>query len=251
MERINVLFPIIFNSKKGIGENQKRLNMVLPLYWSYKSKYYNRLITPLFYQNKKKNGDSNFSILYFLFRKSKMGERKSTSIIWPICETTKDTNLKYFRFAPIFWSKKTHEYKYFSIQPFYYQSKNTEYKSYRILWQLFTYKNYYNKKKSRNFLWKTIFWDTYDNKDYEFRILHLLFANTNKNGKVEKSLFPLYQFSKDTKGNRSLFMFFYFYHSLKREIPNTTEFYQEEKIFWFIRLRSNKKYLENKGVFDY
>ena len=221
------------------------------MFWSYKSKEYTRLITPIFYKKKISENESKFSFLYFLFRKSQVANRKLTSILWPICETTKDTNYRYFRFAPIIWSKKTPEHKYFSIQPLYYQSQNSEYKSYHFLWQLFTYQNYYNTKKSRNFLWKTIFWDTYDNNDHEFRILHLLFANSKKKGKVEKSLFPIYQFSKDTKGNRSLFLFFYFYNSLKRQIPNTKEFYQEEKIFWFIRLRSNKRYLEKKGIYDY
>ncbi|HPV55627.1 MAG TPA: hypothetical protein PKW61_00745, partial [Tenuifilaceae bacterium] len=66
--------------------------------------------------------------------------------------------------------------------------------------------------------------------------------------KVEKSLFPLYYLTKDNNGNKSLSVMLYFYNSLRRKIPNTTEFYQEERIFWLIRIRSNYRILKEKGI---
>ncbi len=243
----NILFPIFWSKKIKTGEDKKLSNVIFPLFWSHKSKNRKIIMTPLFFLKKTETVDK-FSILYFLFRKSKEGTRKSTSIFWPICEITRDTTLVSFRFAPILWYKKTKEYKYFSVQPFYYQNKSKEFESYRFLWQLFTYQNYYNDKKSINFLWRTVFFDNYYNDDYEFRILHLLFSNVKKKGKIEKSLFPFFQYSKDSIGNKSLYLFFYFYNSYRQKIPETKEFYQENKIFWFIRFRSNEKWLKKKGI---
>ena len=80
--------------------------------------------------------------------------------------------------------------------------------------------------------------------------MYLLYANTKLLGKEEKSLFPLYYFTKEDNGNYSRSVAFYFYNSFKRLIPNTKDYYQEERIFWFIRLRSNYQMLKDKGVLN-
>jgi hypothetical protein len=103
-------------------------------------------------------------------------------------------------------------------------------------------------RKSNSFLWKVATWDRYANGDKETRVMYLLCSNRNVDGNIEKSLFPFYYLTKDKNGNRSLSVFLYFYNSLKRQVPNTKEFYQEERIFWLIRVRSNYKILRQKGI---
>lgn len=298
----NILFPIYWNSKKGIGEKAKYTNVLFPIYLSVRdekknnrilfpivwnlnnSKYSSTtvlplfsfghspdftkkhlVVTPLFWKIQRTEykkvlffpfyshytditGKSKNSSLVFIFRHHKEKDRKTVSIIWPICEFTKDVNYRYFRFAPIIWYKNAPTSRYFSIQPFYLQVSDSTSKSYYILWQLFTHKNYFNEKVSNNILWKAITWDRYNNKDYEFRIFYLLYANVKKQGNVERSLFPLYQYSHQQNGNKSLALLFYFYTSSRRKIPETKEYYQEQRIFWFIRVRSNYKVLKAKGI---
>jgi hypothetical protein len=41
---------------------------------------------------------------------------------------------------------------------------------------------------------------------------------------------------------------FYFYNSIRHKIGGTIEFYEEERIFWIIRLRSNYRDLIQRGV---
>jgi hypothetical protein len=146
------------------------------------------------------------------------------------------------------WSKKSPAFSYFTIQPFFYHSLSKENETYRILWELFVHRDQSGVKRSNSILWKVTTWDRYTNGDHDFRLLYLLYANSNVNGKVEKSLFPFYYLTKDSNGNRSLSAVFYFYNSLKRKIPNTKEYYQEERIFWLIRIRSNYKVLKQKGI---
>jgi hypothetical protein len=139
---------------------------------------------------------------------------------------------------------------YFSIQPFYYFSRYPESENYYIFWQLFTYKNEFNLVKSSSVLWKVLNYDRYNNGDREFRILYLLFARVNKDGNIERSVFPFYYYSLQSNGNKTLSVLFYFYNSIKRKIPDTNRFYQEERIFWFIRLRSNYKKLKEEGLIN-
>jgi hypothetical protein len=70
----------------------------------------------------------------------------------------------------------------------------------------------------------------------------------NKGGNIEKGIFPFYNLTSENNGNRSFSVFLAFYKKFNRLIPDTKEFYREEKIFWFIRIRSNYKSLIEKGV---
>lgn len=258
----SVFFPLIWRFKTaeyksftflpllsfGTLSDSTKYRIVTPIFWNIKKDDSSKTtLFPIFYSHKSNNVKSS-SLLLILFRKTKTPDSKYTSILWPIIASGKDTVSSFFRIAPILWYKKSKDFQYFSFQPLFYKYQNSEYKNTQILWQLFTFQKYKGEKESRNFLWKTIFWDTYENHDHEFRILYLLYANVKKAGKIEKSFFPIYQLTKDTEGNRSFFLFFYFYNSYKQKINGTDEFYQEQKIFWFIRLRSNKRWLEQKGI---
>jgi hypothetical protein len=240
------LFPLFSFGKSPDGIQKHKV--VTPLFWSFNNYQSSKTVLFPFIDSKKyKNGDKNFGIFYFLFRYKKEDSLKQVDLVWPVCQTKSAPDFKYFRLAPIIWYKKTSQSKFFSFQPFYYQYKNTESADYHLLWQLFTYNKTYGKQKSWNFLWKVVSYEKFEPKGHEFRFLYLVFADVKKDGYKEKSFFPIYYFSKEDNGNRSLSLFFYFYNSFKKQLPNSLEFYKEERLFWFIRLRSNYKRLKAEG----
>jgi hypothetical protein len=259
-----VLFPLLYSFRNpyhrsfaflpflSVGhstDRERKHVMITPLFWHFKRPELKRTILfPLFssYSDTLKTKKLNLGIL--LLRYKSQPEKTSLHILYPLCNYTKDTGLTYFRFAPVVWYKKTPESRFFSIQPFYYHQKSRESNSYHLFWQLFTWENQFNKRKSVNFLWKTLYWNRYENQDHEFRFLYLVFADVKKDGNIEKSLFPLYMYTSQTNGARSLSLLFHFYHTFKKPIAGTSEFYMEEKIFWFIRLRSNYKKLKAEGI---
>lgn len=261
----NIVFPIIwsFNNPRnrsftfapvysqGIKRNGERHLMVTPLFWSLHSKASHRqMLFPLYSSYSDTAKTKRFDILFFAFRHQSTPTSSELSILWPIVEHDKAPNYHYFRIAPLVWSKKSAASSYFTIQPFYYHSIDTTRETYRILWELYTHKNQMGVKKSNGVLWKVVTWDRYPNGDRSFRFMHLLYSNVKLQGKEEKSLFPFYYFTKEDNGNRSRSVALYFYNSFKRLIPNTKDYYQEERIFWFIRLRSNYQMLKAKGVLN-
>jgi hypothetical protein len=241
------LFPLV--SFGHSPESDRKHFVLTPFFWSIHRTDSRRVtLFPLFSFYDSKSGTSDFNILYILFHSHKEPALKTAGFLLPICEYEKRPEYTYFRFAPLIWYKNSPNDKYFSIQPFFYHSKDSVSENYNFLWQLFVYKNRFNVKKSENILWKAISRDKYSNGDHEFRILYFVYANMGKGGRVEHSLFPLYQSTKDTIGNKSLSVGFYFYNSFKRKIEGSKEFYREDDIFWFIRYRSNYRQLKAKGI---
>jgi hypothetical protein len=241
-------FPIY---SKGINFNSKNYLAITPIFWQFKGDEDKKtVIFPIYSQYKNMNEDKKSNLLYFIMRHDKTDKRNSTQILWPICESTHDNEYKYFRFAPIVWYKKTRDIKFFSIQPIYYVSKTSEFENHHIFWQLYASKNQFGYKKSQTVLWKLFYKDTYENSDYETRFLYLAYANVKKEGKVEKSYFPFCYRSSDDEGNKSFAVFFYFYNKFQRRIGESNDFYREEKIFWFLRLRSNYRALKKEGKIE-
>jgi hypothetical protein len=258
-----VFFPIFWNLKNDSyrstsflplfsfgksSDSQRRHLAVTPLFWQIKSSEATKTVLfPVFDSKKITNGDSNLGIFYFLLRSKKIGTYRQTDFLYPICQLKTDTNLNYFRLFPIVWYKKTNDSRFISIQPFYYRNISLEEKETHILWQFLTFENRYNERKSWNFLWRAIFLRKFNDKGHEFRVMYFLFAEVKKTDYTEKSLFPLYTYTRESNGNKSFSALFYFYNSFKRKLPDSPEFYKEEKIFWFIRLRSNYKKLKAEG----
>ena len=241
--------PLVSSGKSTDGK-RKHL-MITPLFSKREGDDFRKVsFFPVFNYKTDNASKSNFNIFYVLFRRSREGEKISSHFLWPLCEHSRDINYKYFRFAPVVWYKKSVDSRYFSIQPFYYHYADKEYETFNIFWQLYTHQNYFDHKKSRNFLWKLIFWDRYENKDYEFRFLHLVVANVKKEGAIEKSFFPFYHKTKQSNGDKSLSLLLYLFNTSKRQVSGTNEFYNEIRIFWFIRLLSNHKNLVEKGVLE-
>ena len=76
------------------------------------------------------------------------------------------------------------------------------------------------------------------------------FAQVNKDRCTEKILFPFYNIQKQKNGDYYKAYFFNLYQKSKTQVPNTSEYYLEEKVLWYIRLRSNFNYLKQKGVIN-
>ena len=261
--KTNIIFPIIwsFNNPRnrsftfaplysqGVRRNGDQHLMVTPLFWNLNSKStHMQILFPVYSNYSDTLGTRRYDVLFFLLRHQSTPNSKQLSIAWPIIEYDKAPKYSYFRVVPLVWSKKSAASSYFTIQPFYYHSIDTASETYRIVWELYTHRNQMGVKKSNGVLWKVVTWDRYPNGDRSFRFMHLLYSNVKLQGKEEKSLFPLYYFTKEDNGNRSRSVALYFYNSFKRLIPNTKDYYQEERIFWFIRLRSNYQMLKDKGV---
>ncbi|HUW04918.1 MAG TPA: hypothetical protein VMW01_01545, partial [Williamwhitmania sp.] len=261
----NIVFPVYWNFNntkrhsltvapfysRGFSSIGKNHLMITPLYWTFNSKAIHRqILFPLYNTYHDTSKVNRYSVLFFVLRSQHTTTTKNFSLLWPLVEHVVAPNYRYFRAAPLVWSKQSPTSSYFTIQPFYYQSSDSSESTVRILWELYTYRNQQGIKQSNGILWKVVYWDRYANGDRSFRILHLLYANTKLKGKEEKSLFPLYFYTRESNGNHSLSVMFYFYNSIKRQIPNTKYFYEEERVFWFIRLRSNYRMLKERGVLN-
>jgi hypothetical protein len=260
-----VVFPLVWSLKneyyksftfipfisKGRTINDMDYLIVTPLYWKLKNKVNSRTLLFPFYSNyNQTTGEKRSNILLFVFRHNETSKKKSNQLLWPLIELTRDSDYNYFRLAPLVWYKKTSDTRFFSIQPIYYVSITPEFENHHILWQLYTSKKEFGYKKSKTVLWKVFYKDKYMNTDYETRFLYLIYANVKKDGKIEKSYFPFIHKSEDNEGNKSFSAMFYFYNKVQKRIYNSDDFYKEEKIFWFIRIRSNYKALKSAGKIE-
>jgi hypothetical protein len=276
------IFPIYFSSKSKNKNNK----VLFPLVWSMRNKFYNSftlfplvsfgkstsassvkskhfMLSPLlgyFKENNTKklflfplfsakSTDSSFkfNVLYFLYRQKNTPKSIKISALWPLCEYEKSDSVKRFRFAPIYWYKKTDSTLLSSIQPLYYYNKTPKNKTFIFAWFLYRHDNEIGVSKSNIILWKVYNKNKYQNGDYETRFLHLVYANVHKDGKVEKSIFPIYHKVNKANGEKSLSVLFGFYNHYRQYKPDIQDFYEEERLFWILRLRSNYNQLKQAG----
>jgi len=233
------------------NDNSRKHLFITPLAGKYKrEEKTDAYVFPL-YHIKTRGDEKNLSLLYFLYRKQTKRNYSRTSILWPICERLKDENSTSFRIAPVVWRKKTDSSAMYSVQPFIYSFKSESRKTKILLWFLYTHETLTDSVTSNRFLWKFFIRDRYSNGDYDTRLLHILYANSNVNGRQEKSILPFYRYTKEANGDKSKSVFLGFYNYFKQEIPEINEWYEEERIFWLIRLRSNYDKLKSQGKEQY
>lgn len=276
------IFPIYFSSKAKNKNNK----VLFPLVWSMRNKFYNSftlfplvsfgkstdassvkskhfMLSPLlgyFKENNTKklflfplfsakSTDSSFkfNVLYFLYRQKNTPQSIKISALWPLCEYEKSDSVKRFRFAPIYWYKKTDSTLLSSIQPLYYYNKTPKNKTFIFAWFLYRHDNEIGVSKSNSILWKVYNKNKYQNGDYETRFLHLVYANVHKDDKIEKSIFPIYHKVTKANGEKSLSVLFGFYNHYRQYKPDIHDFYEEERLFWILRLRSNYNQLKQAG----
>jgi hypothetical protein len=279
----NTLFPIYWSTKS----KEKNNTVLFPLFLGLRNQFYESftffpvfsvghspsinkthlMITPIaglfksqdkmsafifpIYNLKKTKDETKSSILYFLYRKQTKFNYSKTSVIWPICERLKQENYSYLRIAPVVWYKKTDTSKMFSIQPIYYYYKNDYRKTFILSWFLYKYENKKDNSVSNSILWKLYDTKKYTNGDFENRFLYLVYANIDKNGKRETSVLPIYHNVKYANGDKSKSVCLSFYNYIKQFIPEINDFYEEERVFWFVRLRSNYAKLKSEGKGEY
>lgn len=265
-ESNHVLFPVVFSLKNtsyqsftlfpllSFGHsplrNQRHL-MVTPLAgWFTEKGQTTAFVFPV-YNYKKTADETNSSMLYFLYRKQRNRDFSKTSVLWPICERFNSDSISSFRIAPIVWYKKNDSSSMFSFQPFQYSYKSNSRKTFILCWFLYKYERTPECLSSHGVLWKVYNRERYSNGDFETRFLHLVYANMKRNGKSEKSLLPFYHFVKHTNGDQSRSVCLSFYNYFKQYIPEINEYYEEERIFWFVRLRSNYAKLKSEGKGEY
>lgn len=240
------LFPVYHFNKDAVSQNLA----ITPLFWSIKNlKKEQHFLWPLYNYNRlKDNTNTRFNIAYLLYRYQKTDKVKSWSFLWPLVQRIKGNNYSYFHAAPLVWYKKSDSMNYFSVQPLFFSQRTNVSKRFQLLWQLYSYRNTFNVKTTNSFLWRTFYKDKYVNGDYETRLLYKLYANVKKDSSTEKGLFPLYNIQQSKNGDYYKAYCLNIYQKTKTQIPNTSYYYMEEKIFWYIRLRSNFNYLKQKGI---
>lgn len=240
------LFPVYHFNKDTLSQNLA----ITPLFWSIKNvKKEQHFLWPLYNYNRlKDNSNTRFNIAYFLYRYQKTDKVKSWSFLWPLVQRIKGNNYSYFHAAPFVWYKKSDSMNYFSVQPLFFSQRTNVSKRFQLLWQLYSYRHTFNVKTTNSFLWRTFYKDQYVNGDYETRLLYKLYADVKKDSSTERGLFPLYNIQQSKNGDYYKAYCLNIYQKTKTQIPNTSDYYIEEKIFWYIRLRSNFNYLKQKGV---
>ncbi len=268
-ENFKMFFPVFFKIKNSneLGYNQYKLFSIAPFYLKSKDslnkivgitpffwkinnvKKDQHLLWPIYNYNVQKN-NTRFNIAYILYRSQQTEKMRSWNVFWPIIQQIKGSHYSYFHIAPIVWYKKSDSMNYFSIQPLLFSQKTNKFKRFQLLWQLYSYKNNFGFKTSHGFLWNAFYHSNYKNGDFETRFLYKVFAQVNKDSCTEKILFPFYNIQKQKNGDYYKAYFFNLYQKSKTQVPNTSEYYLEEKVLWYIRLRSNFNYLKQKGVIN-
>lgn len=261
-----IVFPLLFCSNDQVSKSitlfplfsvghfknsvRKHL-MISPIFVRFtNSEKTSVFLFPILQYSKTKD-QTKTSILYFLFRKTKRLNFTKTSLLLPICERIKEPNNQSFRFAPIVWYKHTDSSKMSSFQPIYYSYKSPSRKSFVFCWFIYKHESRIGYSVVNSFLWKLFTIENYSNGDHETRFMHLVYADIQKQGKTEKSMLPFYHSVKNANGDQSKSIFFSFYSHFKQYNLDIKEFYEEERLFWFIRIRSNYNSIKNPDKAKY
>lgn len=223
-------------SKDGITSNL----MLGSLFWHRKNALRQRTaFYPFFHYRNTFHVEQKFDLMFFLYRYKKAKTRTSHSVLWPLVASTRDIDYHTFRVSPLFWYKRDLNSTFFLTPPLFFYKDDEYKKKFRFLWQLYAFNSVKGEKKQHSILWKLWDLNKYDNGDREFRILHYLYTNKRVKGSVERGVFPFFRFKKDAEGNRSLGFFFNMFKTTKKKLQSCDDYYREQRIFWFIRIRSN------------
>jgi len=258
-----VLFPFYWNLKS----NDQSSLTILPLFskgQTTDSLHKHWLITPFtgvvtsrdsrsfwifpFYHRYTGKDRQEKDILLLVYHKETNPDFVSYGVLWPFFEYIRYHDGSEFHFFPFLWFQNTPKTKVSSILPFYLYRKDSAGQALHILWPLYTHKVVYDTLVAHYFLWRALSIEKYKNGDASTRFLYLVYAHVHKDGDTENSLFPFYYRSTDSDGSYYHSLLLSFYNYRKQKIENTPYYYQEQRIFWLIRLRSNYKSLKEKGV---
>jgi hypothetical protein len=239
------LFPVFSAGRSS--DNLTRHLTLTPLFWNVRTPERHTVrLWPVF-NYKSHQGTQKLNLLYVLLRWNKSHPRTTLSFLWPLMQVEKTDTSRYFRFAPLLWYSHSPHRQYFSLQPAYYHRKTQHTEVYKFFWQLYTYRST-KESVSGSILWKGLESVRYTDGGKEFRILHRLFVNVDRKDRKEDGIFPFYHFTSESSGAKSRSFLMSFYNFNRHKVPNTSHFYQEERVFWILRTRSNYRLLKEKGI---
>jgi hypothetical protein len=250
------LFPLF--SRGTSTDNLQRHLIVTPLFGMTQNKSMHRtFLFPLFnYENNA--GAKKTDVLFILYRAEHSPVRKSVAILFPFCEYARDSSISdstkrqliktSFRIAPLVWYAKTKNSYLISILPFYSYRRDSSAVTKHILWPVYRSKEIFGVAKYHSILWQLFTSEKDVNGDGGVRFLYRIYANVHKDGGTEKSIFPLVYNTTNKDGSFYHSYFLSFYNYRKHKIENSNYYYQEQRIFWLLRLRSNYRSLKEKGI---
>ncbi len=258
-----IVFPLLWYSS---GPHHRSVTL-LPLYSGSSDAAFGNshtMITPFLWFNRingrkhmnliplmsysAKDSDKRFSLFYFLFSMRSDSGLLRTSLLWPLIDVTRKSASLSWRAAPLLWYSRSEDKKMFSLIPAFYYSKKNHSKTFNLFWLLYHYRRDDSVGTSHNILWKFFSSDRYANGDYETRLLYKVYSNVRLLKYREKSVFPFYHWSIRENGDENNSYMFGFYNKFRQKIPDSEEYYYEDRIFWFIRLRSNYESLNERGI---
>lgn len=247
-KQTTLLLPLFLHHHRYA--NNRRVQAYTPLVWYISDKQHQQLVAWPLFNYRHDSLRTRFNLAYLLYRYERNTEVTSNSVLWPLVQHINGEQYRYFHIAPFWWFKRSPNMNYTSLQPFFYIQQTPEYRRTHVLWQLYSRKKVFGQRTGTSVLWYAYYHNRFDNGDKEVRFLYLLYANVKKEGNTEKALLPLYHHTTSADGEYSRSYLFGLYQQTKTAIPNTKEFYVEEKVFWVVRLRSNYEALKRRGVIN-
>ncbi len=270
------LLPLFGNYKNNYTDNYRYdyttcLSFITPLYWNiHRNSGSHRLLFPLFsYKttnlNQKiraRSGFSNFGplekdslaykahLLYILYRYEYEKGVTSHHVLYPLINRYKDSHEKVskFRIAPLVWTMSSPNLSYQYVIPFYGLRYKDSLTVFNLLLNTYRYKAIEGRMHSHKFLFGLVQYDRYKNGDFETRYLYKFYSNVKLDSLRERSIFPVFYYLKHKNGNYRKSILAGIYSKTKTKMAKRNEYYLEEKLFWFIRYRSNAGYLQSKGI---
>jgi hypothetical protein len=264
-EKYRVLFPLLYTKSTphyqsitfvpllSVGHNasktQRRL-MVTPLFWNVKNdSVHTQMLLPLYYvkQNTAQQ-ESVVNILGLLYDYRKNNDIHKYNVLFPLASYSRNGSSSKFHLFPIVWKKQNESNSYFHLLPIYSQLSDSVATSRYVLGPLFTQRRE-GAEQRNSMLWFLFQWNTKEIEDYQFRILYRFIYNENWNGVQTYGVMPFFHISKNENSCYSKNFGFGFYSKFRRKVVGyDNEFYEETRILWVLRIRSNYQYLKGKGI---
>ncbi|MFI5150821.1 MAG: hypothetical protein ACHQRM_13885 [Bacteroidia bacterium] len=259
-----VLFPVYWNYKSNEGKSLTVFpfyskgnygDRIHPRNWKMILNYgdvtnkqgHTKYFFPFYYKSVTPT-DTSQNILLLAWRKERTRTSVTTDILWPLYQYTSYKDGTEMHLFPIIWFTNKPDVQVKAVLPFFYIRRDTFTDEHYILWPLYTRTEIHDTSVTTGILWKVLEFQRYKNGDASTRFLHLVYAHVHKKGNTANSLFPFYYYSSEADGSFYHSLLLSFYNYRKQKVENTPYYYQEERIFWLLRLRSNYGKLKEKGI---
>ena len=244
-DRKLVLFPLFSYGRSANGDSHHLT--ITPIAGAFYSPLgFKKYLFPIV--SIKRIGELQSSSLFlFLFRREVEKDTVKTSVLWPIIAFNKSGHAKSFRIAPLIWSSRNDTTRMINVIPLYYSNVSTTQQVFNLGAVLYRYRKIEGHSVSRSLLWRVYYREKVNNGDFETRLLHWLYSNVKKEGRRERGLLPFYYKIDRPNGDRSYSYLLGLYNYYREYKPYVQDYYEEERILGFIRLRSNYEQLKKKG----